>query len=218
MSDETLKAKKCLSSTSWWSIFLFGLLLAILSSSSTTRALTEDERIEEYYRRGYKWPPTDRIQPNDPGWKSRMLHRLRQVEEVEDDTERWEGFAQTLSAAMIQPNFTEHGFALARAPEELTAALRKGIRDGVAAGPRLEEKLSAIDGPTPWFVENKHLRSRVSLHFFCFFCGTATTCFFFFHFSFLFDVPNSLYIRFAYESNDRPNDRIKQNKIYDDRS
>jgi hypothetical protein len=91
-----------------------------------------------------------------------MQHRLRQVEEIEDRQDRFEGFAQTLSVATVQRNFTEHGFALARAPEDLMEALREGIREGVAAGPRLEVKINSIGGLTPWFIDRPDLTERVS--------------------------------------------------------
>jgi hypothetical protein len=123
--------------------------------------MTEVERVEQYHLRNYSWPPTKFI-PDTPGWKSLMEHRLRQVAEIEESSERYEGFANTLSAGMIQQNYTQHGFGLVRAPENLMEALRKGIQDGLAKGPRYESGITAINGEQPWFIDRPDLTARVS--------------------------------------------------------
>lgn len=53
------------------------------------------------------------------------------------------------------------GFGLARAPDDLMEALRQGIRDGVAKGPRLEGSLEVIEGGQPWFIDRPDLTKRV---------------------------------------------------------
>jgi hypothetical protein len=138
-----------------------GLLLALFCLPLASQAETEAERVVEHYKRNYTWPPTKFI-PDTPGWKKLMQHRLRQVEEIEDRQDRFEGLAQTLSVASVQRNFTEHGFALARAPEDLMEVLREGIREGVAAGPSLEVQINAIGGIRPWFIDRPDLTQRVS--------------------------------------------------------
>ena len=91
-----------------------------------------------------------------------MEHRFRQVAEIEDDQDRFEGYAQTITAAFLQPNFTQFGFGLARAPDELMQALRQGIQDGLEAGPRLEGDIPVIHGDFPWFIDRPDLTQRVS--------------------------------------------------------
>jgi hypothetical protein len=92
-----------------------------------------------------------------------MEHRLRQVQEIDNQRERYEGFIQTLNAAIVAPNFTQYGWGLAKAPDELMEALRKGIRDGVAQGKQREEgSIEVIDGElTPWFIDRPDLTKRV---------------------------------------------------------
>lgn len=121
---------------------------------------TEAERLAAYAANNYTWP-IPQFQPATPGWDKLMRHRLRQVEELTGLHERFEGFAQVLSAAFIQPNFTEHGFGLARAPDDLMEALRQGIRDGLEAGPREEYYIPAIEGLRPWFIDRPDLTQRV---------------------------------------------------------
>jgi len=132
-----------------------------------SNARTEEERLQEYYARNYKWP-IEEFSPNTPGWNKLMQHRLRQVAEIADSSSRFEGYAQTLSAALVQPNFTEHGFGLARAPDDLMEALRQGIHDGLAEGPREEYYIAAITGDRPWFIDRPDLTKRVlnELHHF----------------------------------------------------
>eukprot|EP00536_Pseudo-nitzschia_multiseries_P008952 jgi/Psemu1/66768/estExt_Genemark1.C_2380036 len=122
--------------------------------------LQETERVAEYHARNYTWPPQV-FSPNTPGWRNLMEHRFRQIAEIDDSGQRYEGYVQTLNSAIVAPNFTEHGFALARAPDDLMETLRKAIRDGVAAGPRLEPDVEVIDGDTPWFIDRPDLTKRV---------------------------------------------------------
>jgi hypothetical protein len=128
--------------------------------TTVSGAETEEDRVEAYHARNYTWPITE-FQPNNPGWNRLMAHRLRQAEEIEGRSERFEAYAQTLSAAMIQPNFSEYGFGLARAPDDLMEVLRQGIRDGLAAGPSLEKEIPAITGERPWWIDRPDLTDRV---------------------------------------------------------
>jgi hypothetical protein len=121
---------------------------------------TEVERLEQFFARNHSWP-VRQFQPNTPGWDKLMRHRLRQVEEIEDRQGRFEGYVQLMGAGLTQPNFTEYGFGLARAPDELMEALRQGIHDGLAKGPREEYYIEAIEGLRPWFIDRPDLTQRV---------------------------------------------------------
>lgn len=68
---------------------------------------------------------------------------------------------QLINSALVAPNFTELGFGMARAPEDLMQALRKGVHDGLKAGPRLESYVDVIDGDQPWFIDREDLTQRV---------------------------------------------------------
>lgn len=75
-----------------------------------------------------------------------MRTRLQQVTEMADDGARYEGYHQTIHAAALVQNFTEHGFALAKCPDELLEALQAGIHEGLpTAG--LEIRDIVIPGP-----------------------------------------------------------------------
>lgn len=122
---------------------------------------TEEERIAARLARGYQWPPTDSdYKPSTPGWKKLFEHRLRQVEEIEDQSSRFEAYVQTLSASIVQPNFTEYGFGLARAPDDLMEALRQGIYDGLEEG-RFNILFSIF---SPFWKFNTKLSQRIHLY------------------------------------------------------
>ncbi|KAG7374255.1 ShK domain-like protein [Nitzschia inconspicua] len=140
------------------SLFLVSMVVAITSTPGSAR--TEKERIQEFYRRNHTWP-VEKFSPETPGWRKLFEHRLRQVAELEDRMDRFEGYAQTLSASVVQQNYTQWGFGLARAPEPLMEDLRQAIREGVAKGPRLESHINAITEPRPWFIDRPDLTQRV---------------------------------------------------------
>ena len=142
------------------SVVVFLFVVSIFLPTKVSSYETEEERIEERRRRGYEWPITE-FSPNTPGWKKLFEHRLRQVEEISDRQGRFEGYGQTLSASLVQKNYTRYGFGLARAPEELMEALRGGIEYGLAEGPRLEEHYDAVGGLRPWFIDRPDLMTRV---------------------------------------------------------
>jgi len=141
-------------------MLLFGV--AFLSSLVIVPAYgrSEEERVLRYHQLNHTWPPEKYI-PETPGWRKLFEHRLRQVAEIKDRSDRFEGLAQSLSAGVLQQNFTEHGFGLARAPEPLMEDLRRAIREGIAKGPRLESRINAITDPRPWFIDRPDLTRRV---------------------------------------------------------
>ena len=139
---------------------LLVLAAIALPRASLTSALSEQDRLREYHARNYTWPIPE-YKPNTPGWRKLFDHRFRQAAEIDNANKRYEAFLQTVNAAFVAPNFTTYGFGLARAPDELMEALRKGVRDGVAAGPRLEPSVEVIEGDQPWFVDRPDLTKRV---------------------------------------------------------
>ena len=139
------------------------IIAVVVSSLFLTKNVagrTEEERLAAYAANNYSWP-IPQFQPPTPGWDKLMRHRLRQVEEIADTSDRFEGYVQVLTASFIQPNFTEYGFGLARAPDDLMEALRQGVRDGLEAGPREEHYIPAIHGSRPWFIDRPDLTRRV---------------------------------------------------------
>lgn len=141
-------------------ILLFGVALFSSHFVAPAYGRSEEERIKRYHKLNHTWPP-EKFIPDTPGWRKLFEHRLRQVAEIQDRLERFEGYAQTICAGILQQNFTEHGFGLARAPEPLMSDLRQAIREGVAKGPRFERRIAAISEPRPWFIDRPDLSKRV---------------------------------------------------------
>lgn len=147
------------------SLFLSICGLVTLSPTTCTakprrnKPLVEVERQEEYRLRNYTWPPT--IIPDTEGWKKLMTRRFDQIQRIPPNgAGRYDGWVQTVGAAYATPNFTENGWGLTRAPEELVEALRKGIRDGLPNA-RKEHVVDVIEGETPLFIDRPDLTQRV---------------------------------------------------------
>ena len=114
----------------------------------------------EYHKRNYTWPLPQYV-PNTNGWKELMEDRFGQVAELEDSNARWEGYIQTINSAYLVPNFTEHGFGMARAPAELIDTLRQAVRDGYQDA-EYEDDVKEIDAPLkPLFIHREDLTERV---------------------------------------------------------
>lgn len=127
---------------------------------SDDEGLSEEDRLIGYHERNYTWPLSQYV-PNTPGWKILMDERFRQVARLPDAHSRYEGYIQTINSAYMVPNFTEHGFGLARAPADLLVELRQAIHDGLpTAG--YEEHIEEIDAPLkPLFIHRSDLTERV---------------------------------------------------------
>lgn len=140
--------------------FLFiGLVIAELSTSRAGDALMESERVEEYQKRNYSWPLNNYV-PNTRGWRDLMEERLAQFEEMEDAAGRYQGYYQTIYSAASAPNFTEFGFGLAKCPDDLLAALQKGIHDGLPTAALETQEI--VNAPLPpLFINRYDLTKRV---------------------------------------------------------
>jgi hypothetical protein len=69
------------------------LPVCILAMAAISHGMTEMERMDEHFKRyGDDWPPE--YIPNTPGWKKIMDKRFRQVLEVDDRGQKYDGFIQ----------------------------------------------------------------------------------------------------------------------------
>jgi hypothetical protein len=118
---------------------------------------TEAERQAQYIQRGHTWPPI--IYPDTPGWKRILTQRFAQVRALTDLQMKWDGFVQAMSASIMK-NYTELGWGLTRAPEDLTEELRQAIFDGLPTA-RPEGDTEVIDGPIPLFIDRPDLTTEV---------------------------------------------------------
>mmetsp|Transcript_4838 Transcript_4838/g.10401 ORF Transcript_4838/g.10401 Transcript_4838/m.10401 type:complete len:403 (-) Transcript_4838:438-1646(-) len=101
-------------------------------------AMAEDHRMEEYHKRGYKWP-LEKMVPDTPGWKRIMDKRFEQVERVEDSTERYNGWMGFITSAIVAANYTENGWGLTRAPDHITRRLQERLHRNLEVA-RIERK------------------------------------------------------------------------------
>eukprot|EP00571_Detonula_confervacea_P016403 CAMPEP_0172303236 /NCGR_PEP_ID=MMETSP1058-20130122/4802_1 /TAXON_ID=83371 /ORGANISM="Detonula confervacea, Strain CCMP 353" /LENGTH=402 /DNA_ID=CAMNT_0013013977 /DNA_START=57 /DNA_END=1265 /DNA_ORIENTATION=- len=89
-------------------------------------AMSEDHRMEEYHKRGYKWP-LEKVVPDTPGWKRIMNRRFEQIERIEDATAKYNGWMGFITSAIVATNYTENGWGLTRAPEHITKKLQERL-------------------------------------------------------------------------------------------
>jgi hypothetical protein len=143
-------------------ISLLVVVIVTLLTRNVYSSYIEEERLVEYYSRNYTYPPNDLV-PNTTGWRKLMYDRLKQVEQLTDTNERYEGLFQTIHSAMMVPNFTEYGFGLAKCPEDLLKDLQTAIHEGLPTA-TYEEEDNVIEGPEqPWFISRPDLLNRVLL-------------------------------------------------------
>mmetsp|Transcript_3562 Transcript_3562/g.6508 ORF Transcript_3562/g.6508 Transcript_3562/m.6508 type:complete len:360 (-) Transcript_3562:264-1343(-) len=144
----------------WCASIVFWALVSMMCvrQLGVTGVLIEEERMQEYEKRGYSWPPKEYV-PETEGWRNLMERRFSQMERLDNDG-RYDGFMQVVSSAYVVPNFTENGWGLTRAPESLMEDLRAGIRDGLPNA-RTEHEVDVITGDRPLFIDNWPLAKRV---------------------------------------------------------
>ena len=78
---------------------LLSISLALSCTHFASSQLVEEERQKEYEARNYKWPP--QIIPDTPGWKKLMMRRFRQMEFQEDSNDRYNGYMNVVSSALL---------------------------------------------------------------------------------------------------------------------
>ncbi|KAL7525162.1 hypothetical protein ACHAXR_000884, partial [Thalassiosira sp. AJA248-18] len=88
--------------------------------------MTEEHRMEEYHKRGHKWP-LEKIIPDTPGWKRIMNRRFEQVERVQDPREKYNGWMGFMASAIVTTNYTENGWGLTRAPDHILQLLQQRL-------------------------------------------------------------------------------------------
>jgi len=124
--------------------------------------MSEDDRLKHYYERQYSWPLPE-VVPNTEGWRNIFDRRWNQVERIPDSNPRYNGWLQSMSAGLVQPNFTENGWGLTRAPEGLVKELRDALHRGLLNA-TLENNVDVIEGQDsarPLFIPNHNLNDKV---------------------------------------------------------
>ncbi len=146
-----------------WPITAF-LFLATLNSC---RALREDERLEEYEKRGYTWPPKElEYVPNKKEWIERSKHRFHQIELIDQGGgERYQGFMFGVYTSLLGRSFTEYGWGITKAPKAVVDILQKRLHDGLAAeNQNIEASQMCLDhgeGQEPLFFDDPKVNREI---------------------------------------------------------
>ena len=125
--------------------------------------LSEEDRLREYQKRGYEWPP--KFVPDTPGWASLMTRRAQQTMQMESTQSRWDAWTTLVASSHLVQNFTTKGFAVARAPDSIVTALSQSLHDNLETA-RFEDtpsrQISVIKGDLrPKFIEQPTLNYRL---------------------------------------------------------
>lgn len=117
------------------------LLLLLLAPDPSSGQMHESDRIAEYHARRHEWPPrpSDYVPPKSPGWRSAFERRFEQVSRISDLNSKYNGYMSVVHSALLAPNFTEHGWALTRAPDDLVDALHANLMRGLESRDAPEE-------------------------------------------------------------------------------
>ena len=90
-----------------------------------------------------------------------MFRRIAQVERIQNDDERYDGWMAVMAAAIVSRNFTESGWGLARAPPAIIKELKHSLQHGLPTAP--EETFTNVieGGERPLFIEQQEINARV---------------------------------------------------------
>ena len=144
------------------SSFIVGLILCLLTIHPTAHArkYTDEQRLAQYHSRGHTYPLKEFV-PNTEGWARLMKQRFRQVEAITDLQQKWDGWIETMTSALTTQNYTEFGWGLTQAPQELTEEIRAAIYEGLPRA-RSERKIDVINASrTPLFIDRPDLTRKV---------------------------------------------------------
>mmetsp|Transcript_11704 Transcript_11704/g.28767 ORF Transcript_11704/g.28767 Transcript_11704/m.28767 type:complete len:414 (-) Transcript_11704:192-1433(-) len=102
------------------------MLIAALAPMHDASAMMESDRMEEYRKRGYKWP-LEKVIPDTPGWRRILDRRFEQIERVEGSNDKYNGWLAFMTSAIVATNYTENGWGLTRAPQHITRRLQERL-------------------------------------------------------------------------------------------
>lgn len=118
-------------------------LAGLLAVQREALAMTEEHRMEEYHKRGYKWP-LEEVVPNTPGWKRTLTRRFEQVSHVENPNDRYNGWMGFMASALVTTNYTENGWGLTRAPEHILKRLQDRLHKTLEIN-KVERKMKCAE-------------------------------------------------------------------------
>mmetsp|Transcript_14660 Transcript_14660/g.47164 ORF Transcript_14660/g.47164 Transcript_14660/m.47164 type:complete len:353 (+) Transcript_14660:74-1132(+) len=95
----------------------------------------KDVHMAEYKARNHSWPPRpEEYKPSTPGWRKLKERRFRQIKAMPWTEWKYSGWVRTVHTALTCPNFTEHGWAVTRAPEHVLDMLTRSLHSGLDSG------------------------------------------------------------------------------------
>ena len=141
---------------------VFLLVTTIILLITPIPALNEEDRLAEYNKRGYTFPPKE-YKPNTPGWKALMERRMKQISNtIQDKTQKYNAWMVTMGSSVVTQNFTKYGWGLARAPDDIIQELRDNLYNNMPFA-RNEHQVEVLDtSPQSKFIDQFELNDKIS--------------------------------------------------------
>jgi hypothetical protein len=99
--------------------------------------------------------------PNTEGWRNLSNRRMEQAYFVESVNDKLDLWYVSVVSAFVQPNFTDTGWGLTRAPEDLLELLQDTIRTAYDEGDYRVEDEDMVNGLKPLFIDRPDLTDYV---------------------------------------------------------
>jgi hypothetical protein len=100
--------------------------------------------------------------PNTEGWRKLANRKFEQAPFLETDTQKFDFWVSVAASTIVQPNFTETGWGLTKAPAELVQTLRDAIHTAYNQGNYRIEGVGIVDGEKqPYMIDRPDLLQRV---------------------------------------------------------
>lgn len=142
------------------------MLFACVPIFLTGTVIPDEDRKAGFAANNYSWPiPEGKIVPHTPGWDKLMRRRIQQVEALQGHHQgtKYDAWVAAMHSALVVPNFTQYGWAVTKAPMDLTREIQETLRDRFQLA-HLEGDDSAIVGEYPaLFLDMPELANR-ALH------------------------------------------------------
>lgn len=152
------------------SIYKVTLMLGILVTTKSIRSvsgnLNENERMEEFHRRGHTWPPKlEDYKPSTPGWKAindKWFDQLQYSAEESSD-ERYQAYMSAVHSALISKNFTQYGWGITKAPKAVVDKLKKRLHDGLNKEEKKFERPNPCTGTDllPYYMPDYKMNKEI---------------------------------------------------------
>ncbi len=154
-----------------WIILSSLLLLPIVSVHG---GLYEEDRMEEYHRRGHTWPPKlEDYSPPTKGWFNLYSSIFQQLQYSAEESpgERYEAYMGMIHSGITSQNFTDYGWGITKAPKAIVDKLKMRLHYGMSSDGDDNENIRGHERPdvcletgtdlVPYLIPNEEMNEEI---------------------------------------------------------